>query len=428
MKKLLSLFAVAVVALAAQATDLTVFDGTAQNEYIPIRATYFDWSPYYGQVIYPAAQLAAMEGQDISAMKFYIANEGGNVMNGGKLAFYLGTTDQNSFPSYSPSLISESSLTLVAEVPMNAGDTEIVVEFDEPWTYAGGNLVLEVSVAQEGSYSGTGYFYGENVDTYGSAYGAYSVTAVQFYPKTTFTYEGGGEEPGIATLAEANALEDAAEFTFGGDAVVTVCWKGSVYLRDESGYGQISGVDPTFENGQVLSPGWNATKTSDDGWVKYIDATNLSASGEVDAELAAAQELTGAVDESMLNAYVCVLNVEKGFFPIKKLPLPDGSSIDLTGTGNQGTTGTYDVYGIIWKVDGKLVFEPVKWVKYVAPQWRLGDVNHDNAVDVADVTLMISYILGLNPDGFYTTEANCDGAGSIDVSDVTALINMILNQ
>ena len=53
----------------------------------------------------------------------------------------------------------------------------------------------------------------------------------------TATYYKVAPEGGVETLAAANALEDNSEFTFNGDAVVTVCWKGSVYLRDSSGYG-----------------------------------------------------------------------------------------------------------------------------------------------------------------------------------------------
>ena len=92
------------------------------------------------------------------------------------------------------------------------------------------------------------------------------------------------EDEGITTLSQANALDDDENFTFNGDAVVTICWKGSVYLRDESGYGQIANYDGTFENGEVLNQGWNATKTSDNGWVKFIDGANLSASGETNAD------------------------------------------------------------------------------------------------------------------------------------------------
>ena len=233
------------------------------------------------------------------------------------------------------------------------------------------------------------------------------------------------EEEGITTLSQANALEDGENFTFNGDAVVTICWKGSVYLRDESGYGQIADSLVTFENGQVLNPGWNATKTSENGWVKFIDDTNLSASGETNAELAAAQKLT-AVDESMLNAYVYVENVSKGFFPIRSITLEDGTVISLTGTGNQPAMGNYNIYGIIWKSGDKLVFEPVAWETYVAPPTFLrGDVNDDGEVNISDVTALIDYLLFEDATGINLDAADCDKNNEVSISDVTALIDFI---
>ena len=236
------------------------------------------------------------------------------------------------------------------------------------------------------------------------------------------------EEEGITTLSQANALEDGENFTFNGDAVVTICWKGSVYLRDESGYGQIADYDGTFENGQVLSQGWNATKTSVDGWVKFIDAAGLNASGETNAELAAAQKLT-TVDESMVNAYVYVENVSKSFLPIRSITLPDGTIIPLTGTGNQPAMGNYNIYGIIWMAGDALVFEPVAWEKYVEPPMFLrGDVNGDTEVDIADVTALIDLLLsGETISPASNPAADCNLDNSIDIADVTTLADYLLS-
>ena len=232
------------------------------------------------------------------------------------------------------------------------------------------------------------------------------------------------EEEGITKLSEANALEDGESFTFNGDAVVTICWKGSVYVRDESGYGQIANYDGTFENGQVLSQGWNATKTSVDGWVKFIDAADLSASGETNAELAAAQKLT-SVDESMLNAYVYVEKVYKSFLPIRAITLADGTIIPLTDTGNQPATGNYNIYGIIWKNGDALVFEPVAWETYVEPPTFLrGDVNKDTEVNIADVTALIDKLLN---NAEMIPEADCNQDTEMNIADVTALIDYLLN-
>ena len=60
------------------------------------------------------------------------------------------------------------------------------------------------------------------------------------------------------------------------------------------------------------------------------------------------------------------------------------------------------------------------------PEFIVGDVNDDNEVNIADVTLLIDYLLA--PD---TTEINAAAAdvmtdGDINIADVTALIDMLL--
>lgn len=431
MKKLFILITVAALSLVAQATELTVADGTDTNQYIPFRAAYFNYPPYFGQVIYPANQLTELVGKDITALTFYIANEGGNVMNGGELSFRLGVVDESEFSIISPFRIPESNLTLVGAMPMTPGGNKIVVNFDTPFAYEGGNLALMVSVTQAGTVSGTGYFYGVKTDVPRSVYGGNQYFGELFYPKTTFTYEEGSAQTAVSLISEANALDDNAQFTFNGNAVVTAYKNGYLFVRDESGYGQICNVvEGSFENGQVLTQGWNATKTSVDGWVKHTDATGLAASGETNATLAAAVKLTGAVDESMLNAYVVVENVNKGFFPIRSLSLPDGTTISFTDclwANNQPASGKYNVYGIICKVDGALKFNPVTFEQYVEPTFIRGDVNNDTLVNIDDVTNLIDYLLNGDETNINLLAADCNQTGKIDINDVTDLIDFLLS-
>lgn len=238
-------------------------------------------------------------------------------------------------------------------------------------------------------------------------------------------------EEGITTLSQANALEDAADFTFNGNAVVTVYQNGYLFVRDETGFGQICNVvDGTFENGQVLSQGWSATKTSVDGWVKFTDATSLSASGETNTELATAQKLTGAVDESMLNAYVYVENVNKSFLPIRSLQLPDGTTITMTDclwAVNQPATGKYNVYGIICKDSGTLKFNPITFEVYVEPTFLRGDVNNDKQVSIADVTALIDYLLTSDDSSINLNASDCNLDTQVSIADVTTLIDYLLS-
>ena len=57
------------------------------------------------------------------------------------------------------------------------------------------------------------------------------------------------------------------------------------------------------------------------------------------------------------------------------------------------------------------------------PQWLQGDVNHDGEVDVRDITALIDVIMNssVNP------EADVNRDGDIDVRDITALIDIIMS-
>ena len=58
--------------------------------------------------------------------------------------------------------------------------------------------------------------------------------------------------------------------------------------------------------------------------------------------------------------------------------------------------------------------------------YMLGDVNHDDVVDVNDVTMIIAFILG-NENGICQICADVNEDGDIDVNDVTTVISNILN-
>ncbi len=63
----------------------------------------------------------------------------------------------------------------------------------------------------------------------------------------------------------------------------------------------------------------------------------------------------------------------------------------------------------------------------VPPSVHLGDVNCDGKLSISDVTTLINYLLGGNPDPFDDVAADVNEDTKISISDVTALISLLLN-
>ena len=193
MKKSFKLLSALFIALAGfatmQAGEITLFEGTNANEKVPIRGQYVDTENYTIQTIMPEDQLTELVGKEINSIKFYVANEGGSQLEGGLLAVSVGTTTTTSFPSWSPSPL--EGLTHVADITFTKGETEILINFEAPFTYEGGNFVIETKVVTTTVWEDVA-FYGLN-SGYNNALvkGNYTASVEQFFPKTTFGFVGG---------------------------------------------------------------------------------------------------------------------------------------------------------------------------------------------------------------------------------------------
>ena len=197
MKKCFKLLSAALLALAtfvsAQADVLTVYDDSQNldaNEYVPIWGGYYDALNVICQVIYPESDIQAMQGAIINSMKFYIYDPygEGNPLNGGKVGIYMGVTELQQFSGWSPEVIED--VTKVGEISMTEGETEVVVNFSQPFVYTGGNLVVKTIVEETSSYSDL-YFLGQTTTFNASMYrlpSSGSAYAQKFGPKTTFEY------------------------------------------------------------------------------------------------------------------------------------------------------------------------------------------------------------------------------------------------
>ena len=82
---------------------------------------------------------------------------------------------------------------------------------------------------------------------------------------------------------------------------------------------------------------------------------------------------------------------------------------------------------ILIPVDDSLTLTTTYWNKFAnIAEYNIGlagDVDGDGTVDVADVTTIVSMILGNDTEN---NAADVDGDGTVDVADVTTIVSIIL--
>ena len=207
MKKIFTFFAVAMMALASQATVLTVAEPAELEEAYysqisPICGLYADTYGTQVQTIYPAEMLADMAGKQITQVQFYTLNvlyekfDLGTYtdatdyinFNNAKIQLSFKEVDENGYTD----VVAITGATAVATAVPVSGDQYLTFVLDEPFTYTGKNLMVETLVIEEGTWGET-YFGGMSTDPTNCGYysidGNVNITA--FMPMTSFTYEAG---------------------------------------------------------------------------------------------------------------------------------------------------------------------------------------------------------------------------------------------
>ena len=188
---------------AANAQNLTVCDGTNNSSKVPFDGYNAD-SQQHNQMIFPATDLTAMNGKEITQMAFYIdqsANNGTYTAANrlGTWTVSLGETTATTLSG----LDNTTTLTQVYQGYFDCSTGTLTLALSAAYIYHGGNLLVDLN--HTASSWNTWYFLGENQE---------GVTAItkginyQFLPKTTFSYQ----TPPTCPAPTLNAAEDVTEY------------------------------------------------------------------------------------------------------------------------------------------------------------------------------------------------------------------------
>lgn len=178
---------------------IIVADSTATNGYVMLRSQYQD-TDHRSQVIYPASMLTALQGKTMTAMRFY-SNYVSSIRDGYgdwtennfvlKLAVTANENLASAWDATEGDTVFDGSISTVVE------DGQLVFEFDTPFQYNGGNLLVELLYDDSfGNRYTSGSFYGmtaDNASRYANGSNALTTalgTVQNFLPKVMIDYEG----------------------------------------------------------------------------------------------------------------------------------------------------------------------------------------------------------------------------------------------
>ena len=103
----------------------------------------------------------------------------------------------------------------------------------------------------------------------------------------------------------------------------------------------------------------------------------------------------------------------------------EGVSAVLTKSMEQNADGSYRI--AISVISADLQNAACYIINVTAPAGQMGDVNNNGTINVADVTALINYVLSHNDEGIYLPNCDVNGDSLITIGDVTMLINYVLS-
>ena len=311
-------------------SEIVVCDGTDKNGYVPVYGMYYDTKDCQVQFIYPASALTALNGREITGVKFFPENT--IKINGGKLQLSIKETEQTVFDRETaiakPNEITE--MTVAATIVPNGTDNVLEFVFEEPFPYNGGNLAFETLVVEKNSYASGLKFLGEDQST-NTAFYYYPSSGglVQFLPKIEFASVKSGEVP-VITVDPATV--DAFSTEVGTPVTATVNVTGENLTGDITA--TVSGDDAftaALENG-VLTITYNPTAAGN-----HTATLTLSSAGAQDVTIA----LTGTATAPAVD-YAVTMSDNSGAHNYGNVLVNSSNvwTLTITNNGTQAVTPT----------------------------------------------------------------------------------------
>lgn len=176
--------------------------GSTKYEHLPVSGWNMDYG-FQNQMIYRAGQLAMASGAQITSVTFYPEEGIGIPFSGAPVIVRLANVTNDNFGTGTTGTKITSGLTTVATITPVA-DSEATawkIDFSTPFTYTGGNLLVQMSCTGGGNFAHAN-FLGDNqsanvslTSTGASANQSTTGNTSTFLPKATFAFTGNVNTP-----------------------------------------------------------------------------------------------------------------------------------------------------------------------------------------------------------------------------------------
>lgn len=281
-----------------KAQSLTVCDGTATNGYVPVYGFYAD-AYNKCEMVYPADILSDMAGGTINSMTFY-ANEASVSWGNASFQVFLAEVTDATITSFA------GPGTVVYEGSLAISENQMVVTFDTPYSYGGGNLLVGFYQPTVGAYVSSTW---KGATSNGSSISGYnygdmnniSPTGRNFLPKVTFEYAagGGGGEVVEVTIGDGTGTT----YYFPIDNYFNYSCTEQVYLAEEIGIaGTINSISFYYNYGTAYTAS-NVTM-----YMKHVSRTGFTSTTDCEPLEAGDVVWTGAIAPTEAGWYTFTLD------------------------------------------------------------------------------------------------------------------------
>lgn len=185
-----------------RADEVTVCDGTATSDYVPVYGLYADTQGCQSEFVIPASEIGILPGGQISKLTFYLSTPASAAWTA-TFQVYMTEIEGTTLSAF----VGPSGCTQVYQGALNGTGSTMEVVFDNDYTYNGGNLLIGTFVSTAGNYK-SAKFYGVTATGASIQRNSSSASTYQrnFLPKTTFEFVQ-GDLPATTIVPSENPVQ-----------------------------------------------------------------------------------------------------------------------------------------------------------------------------------------------------------------------------